>query len=135
MPTNDLPVYLSHFEKRFLMEAGLVLRDARRYEEARAIFEGLIYLVEDKHLPMIGLGTIHFERGQFDQAIARFEEATEFAPRSAVAYAHLGEALAFARQKEEAQLVLKKAVELDPSGHEGGEMAKTIQKFLSYGLL
>ncbi len=135
MTLTDLPVNLSREEKRFLMECALILRDARRHDEARATFLGLLPLVEDKHLPMIGLGTLHFERGEMAEAIDRFEEATRLAPRAAIAYAHLGEALAFAQQKEEADLVLKKAIELDPNGQEGGEMARTIQKFLSYGLL
>lgn len=135
MELIDLPVQLASSEKRFLMEAGLVLRDARRYDEAWAVFEGLLALVEDKHLPLIGLGTIHFARAEWTEAVDRFEQATRRAPRAAIAYAHLGEALAFAQQREEASLVLQKAIDLDPSGQEGGEMARTVQKFLSYGLL
>jgi len=135
MTVTELPVQLSREEKRFLMESALILRDARRHDEAKAIFLGLLPLVEDKHLPMIGLGTLHFERGEFAEAVERFEEATRLAPRAAIAFAHLGEALAFAQQKEEAALVLQKAIDLDPNGQEGGEMAKTIQRFLAYGLL
>lgn len=135
MSTNDLPLQVTREEKRFLMEAALLYRDARRYAEAQAVFEGILPLVEDKHLVLIGLGSVHFEQQKFDEAIEAFEEATRLQPRGALAYAHLGEALAFARHREEAELALKKAIELDPGGQEGGEMARTIQRFLAYGLL
>lgn len=135
MKTIDLPVQVTREEKRFLMEAALLYRDSRRYAEAEATFTGILPIVEDKYLVMVGLGSVHFEQAQFNEAVESFEAAIKLHPRSAIAYAHLGEALAFAKHREEADLALQKAVELDPSGQEGGEMAKTIQKFLSYGLL
>lgn len=135
MSRPSLPVTVSPEEKRFLMECGFALRDARREEESAAVFRGVLPLVEDKHLPVIGLGTIDFFGGRFDAAIEQFEEATRMAPTFALGYAHLGEALAFARQQEEAELALRKASDLDPVGAEGGEMARTLQKFLAYGLL
>ncbi len=135
MANADLAVKPSREEKRFLMEAALLMRDADRLDEAKTMFEGIIPLVEDKHLPIIGVGTIHFAKGEFDDAVEQFEKATEIDPTCAIAYAHLGEALAFSKHLDEAQLALQKATELDPSGENGGEMARTIQKFLSYGLL
>lgn len=126
---------MSTDEKRFLMESALLLRDTGRLDEAVVVFEALTDLVQDRHLPFIGLGSIAFERGDFERAVERFEEAVGTAPTSALAHAHLGEALAFARHREEAELELQKAVQLDPSGSNGGNMAKTIQRFLSFGLL
>ncbi len=135
MTKTELSVAASREEKRFLMEAALLMRDTDRLDEAKEMFEAIEPLVRDKHLPVIGVGTIHFAKGDFDDAVEAFERAVELEPTSAIAYAHLGEALAFAKQTEEAELALKKATELDPGGKEGGEMARTIQKFLSYGLL
>lgn len=122
-------------EKRFLMETALLLRDTGRLDESSVVFEALVDLVEDRHFPLIGLGSIAFERGEFDHAVERFEEAVAAAPTSALAHAHLGEALAFAHHREEATLELQKAVQLDPAGTNGGNMARTIQQFLSFGLV
>lgn len=135
MNSVELSVTPSQEEKRFLLEAALLMRDADRLDEAKDMFEAIVPMVQDKHLPVIGTGTIHFARGEFDDAVEMFEKAVELKPDSAIAYAHLGEALAFAKQTEEAELALKKATELDPGGKDGGEMARTIQKFLTYGLL
>jgi len=135
MATKTLPISLSQEEKRFLMEAALLMRDTDRLEEARIMFDAIRPLVEDKHLPLIGIGTIHFQKGEFEEAVEVFEEATRVKPDSALAFAHLGEALAFSKQFEEAELALKKASDLDPAGSDGGEMARTVQKFLSFGLI
>jgi superkiller protein 3 len=135
MNTETLPVSLTREEKKFLIEAAILMRDANRLAEAEEMFEAIVSLVEDKHLPMIGIGTVQCERGDYEEAVATFERATEFNPKSALAYAHLGEALAFAKHPEEAKLALRKASDLDPAGKDGGDMARTLQKFLSYGLL
>ncbi len=135
MDNVNLSVSLTQEEKRFLMEAALLMRDCDRLDEAMEMFRAITPLVEDKHLPMVGVGTIHFSRGEFDEAVEVFEKAVAFRDESAIAHAHLGEALAFAKQNEEAKLALDRAIELDPKGEDGGEMAKTIQKFLSYGLI
>lgn len=135
MESTAPPVQVSLEEKRFLMEAAVLMRDTKRLDQAMAMFKAIIPMVEDKHLPTIGMGTIHFERGNFDDAVEAFESATQLNPDSALAYAHLGEALAFARHLEEAKLALKKAQELDPSGNDGGAMARAIEKFLALGLL
>ena len=135
MDMTTLPVSVSPEEKRFLMEAAYLMRDTNRLDEAAAMFEAIMNVVDDKHLPAIGLGTIYFQKGDLDKAVEAFEQATELKPDSALAYAHLGEALAFSKQMEEAELALRKATELDPSGNDGGEMARTVQKFLSFGLI
>ena len=135
MESTAPPVQLTLEEKRFLMESAVLMRDTKRLDQAMAMFKAIVPLVEDKHLPTIGIGSIHFERGEFDEAVEAFENATELNPESALAYAHLGEALAFAKHMEEAKLALKKAQELDPSGNDGGTMARSIEKFLALGLL
>ena len=117
------------------MEAAILLRDSKRFEESKSMFEAILPLVEDRHLPLVGIGTILFENGEFDEAIDRFEEATRHDPECALAHAHLGEALAFARHTEEAEFALQKTIDLDPGGKNGGEMARTIQKFLAMGFL
>lgn len=113
----------------------MILRDAQRYEPALAIFGALIPLVEEKHVPLIGVGSVHFAQGDFDHAIECFESAIAHCPDHALAHAHLGEALAFGRHIEEAGLALDKAIQLDPAGQEGGSMAKMVRRLLESGLL
>ncbi|MCA9727421.1 MAG: hypothetical protein R3E12_00135 [Candidatus Eisenbacteria bacterium] len=132
---NPLPIAITTDEKRFLMESAVLMRDSGRLDQAAVMFEAIVSLVDDRHLPLIGLGSVEFERGAFERAVERFEDAVAFAPDCALAHAHLGEALAFSRHLEEAQLALRKATELDPAGTAGGNMARQIQKFLDYGLL
>jgi len=131
----EMPFDFSVEEKRFLIEAALLMRDCKRLDEAETMFSALLPWVEDQHLPRIGLGTISFDRGDFDEAIEHFESATKDASNSALAYAHLGEALAFGGHREEADLALEKATQLDPAGESGGNMAKTVKRFLESGLL
>jgi tetratricopeptide (TPR) repeat protein len=135
MSPIDLPVTLSRQQKMFLMEAGLILRDSQRYAAAEAVFEGALSLVHDKHLALVGIGSTRFAQGDWEGAIGTFEEAARARPDAAIAYAHLGEALAFGGHIEEARLALAKASGLDPSGESGGEMARAIERLLSYGII
>ena len=129
------PIQISLEEKRFLLETGLILRDAGRYEPSLAILDALVPLVDDRHLPLIAIGSVHFAQGNFDRAIECYESAVSHAPDHALAHAHLGEALAFARHLEEAALALDKAIQLDPAGQEGGNMARMVRRLLESGLL
>lgn len=132
---RDLPITISQEEKAFLCESGHILRDAKRLDEALATFEGVLPLVQDKYLALVGIGSVHFRKGDLREAIDAFEEATRLNPESALAYAHLGEALAFAREGNAAAIALRKASDLDPSGESGGELARTLQRFIDLGLI
>ena len=69
------------------------------------------------------LGTVEFQQGHFDAAEAHYRKALEMNPRSAFAYAHLGEASLFRKDKETALKHLKTALKLDPLG-DFGKMAR-----------
>lgn len=64
--------------------------------------------------PHITLGWIYLLTGKHDEAIAEGKKAVALVPNGAFANASLGEFLAFADRTEEAILVLKNALRLNP---------------------
>ncbi len=117
----------SHEEIAFLLEAGIIYRDAKNFQAARDVFTGVKALVPNHELPEIFLGTVDFQEGNFDTAEAHYRKALELNPRSAFAYAHLGEACLFRKDKEGARTHLKSALNLDPLG-EFGKMARRLME-------
>ena len=135
MRISELPVKVSLEEKRFLMEAGYILMEEGRYDEAIATFQGALPLVEEKFHPLLGIGSARFWQARYDDAITAYEEVLHRNPNWALGYAHLGEALAFGGHKQEADLALRRAVELDPAGKQGGDVARNIQRLMAHGLI
>src|SRR4051812_43929911 len=104
----------SREEISFLLEAGLVFRDSGRFTEARDVLAGLRALLPRNDGVAVLLGTISFQQGDFDGALRHYTQALEFNPRSAYAYAHLGELEIFRNDKAQATAYLKQAIRLDP---------------------
>src|SRR4051794_23536605 len=102
-----------------LMEAGFIYRYARKFEEARDVFRGIRALRPASEVPEVALGGVSFDEGNITAAIAHYKKAIQIEPKSAYAYAHLGEAQAFANDKEGARRSLRRAQELDPRGEHG----------------
>jgi tetratricopeptide (TPR) repeat protein len=115
----------SYEEVAFLLEAGIIYRDARNFQAARDVFMGVRTLLPKNELPEILLGTVDFHEGNFESAEQHYHKALELNPRSAFAYAHLGEACLFRKNKEAARNHLRSAVALDPLG-EFGKMARRL---------
>lgn len=109
----------SHDELQFLVEAGLIYRDARNFQAAHDVFTGVKALYPNHDFPEVFLGTVEFQQSNFDGAEAHYRRAIELNPRSAFAYAYLGEACLFRKDKESARAHLKTAVTLDPLGSSG----------------
>lgn len=124
MPTK-WTISPTHEEVAFLLEAGVIYRDARNFAAARDIFTGVKALLPKQEVPEILLGTVAFEEGNFQEAEDHYRRALELNPRSAFAYAHLGEACLFRKNKEAARGHLKTAQTLDPLG-EFGKMARRL---------
>ena len=118
-------VVASSEEIALMMEAGFVYRDGEKFEEARDIFRGMRALAPKSEVPEVALGTVSFQARDFEGAIAHYQEALKLNPLSAYAYAHLGEAELFRKDKKAARSYLKKALELDPKG-EFGKMARSL---------
>ena len=126
MPTR-WTVAPSHEEVGFLVEAGIIYRDAKNFQAARDVFAGLKALLPAHDLPEIMLGTVEFQQGNFDAAESHYRKALELNPRSAFAYAHMGEAALFRKDKEAARNHLKTALTLDPLG-EFGSLARRLME-------
>lgn len=122
-------VQTSHEEIAFLMEAGLICRDARRFQQAVEIFIGVRSLLPKSEIPEVALGTVRFAEGDLDKAVRHYQTALKINPNSAYAHVHLGEALAFGRRQEDARTHFKRAVELDPRG-KMGDMARGLTQYL-----
>ena len=122
-------VRTSQEEIAFLMEAGMICRDARRFSQAIEIFTGVRSLAPKSEVPEVALGTVRFAEGDLDKAVRQYETALKLNPASAYAHVHLGEALLFGKKQDEARTHLKCAVELDPRG-KMGDMARGLSQYL-----
>src|SRR5262249_24715344 len=102
-------VKVSTDELALMMEAGLIYRYARDFREARDVFAGVRALRPQSEVPQIALGTVEFDEGRFQEAIRHYQKAISLNPRSAYAYAQLGEAQLFQMDKQAARASLEKA--------------------------
>ncbi len=114
-------------ELQTLMEAGFILRDAKRFDDARVVFQGVKALAPSSTEAEVALGAVAFHEGDFETAKKHYQRAIEANPRDAWAYAHLGEAELFSMRKEDAVRSLNKAVELDAKGSQGKMARKLLQ--------
>jgi Flp pilus assembly protein TadD len=109
----------SREEIGFLVEAGVVYRDSGRFAEAREVLTGVRALAPESDAIAVLLGTVDFQQGDFEGAERNYRLALELNPRSAFAYAHLGELAIFRKDKQQAELYLKESIRLDPRGPNG----------------
>jgi tetratricopeptide (TPR) repeat protein len=122
-------VQVSQEQIAFLMEAGLIYRDAKKFQEAETVFAGVRALAPKSEVAEVALGTVRFAEGKLDQAIKHYQTALKLNDRSAFAHAQLGEAYCFGGDAENARKYLKKAIELDPRG-ESGDHARSLMAYL-----
>jgi len=115
----------SHEELAFLVESGVIYREAGNFDAARDVFNGVRALYPTHDFPEVFLGTVEFQQRNFDAAEVHYRKAIELNPRSAFAYAHLGEAFLFRKDKENARVHLKTALTLDPLG-DFGKLARRL---------
>ena len=106
-------------EIAFLMEAGFVLKDAKRFEQAEEVFKGVRALVPQNEVPEAALGAVCLDQGKLEEAIKHYKKALELNPKSAYAHAQLAEAYLFKHDKAAAKQEWKVALELDPKGDIG----------------
>lgn len=117
----------SNEELTFLVEAGIIYRDAKNFQAARDVFNGIKALFPRHDFTEIFLGIVEFQQGNFEGAEAHYRKALELNPRSAYAYAHLGEAYLFRKDKDSARAHLKTALTLDPLG-DYGKLARRLME-------
>lgn len=117
MKIND--VLISDEELRVILETGYILREAARFDEAEAIFRGVMELMPDSEVPQVGLGTVYLQKGDFSAAQNICEQALRNQPSSLYARVHYAEALLFGRQREQAETELQKVIRIAPDSPHG----------------
>ena len=101
-------------ELRVILEAGFVLRDAGRLDDAEDVFLGMMELLPESELPHVALGTIRLQRGSFAEAQALCEEGMRLKPDSLYARVHHAEALLFQGRRDPAEAELRQIISTDP---------------------
>ena len=89
---------------------------AGKFKEAQDVFTGVVALVPHSEIPLLGLGNLFFAQGKFSQALKQHQEALKINPDSALAQAHVGEALLFMNKAKDGVAALQKAIEMDEEG-------------------
>ena len=117
-------------ELALLMEAGLIYRDARRFDDAAAVFQGVRALAPKSDVPEIALGTLEFERGDLARAVTHYQAALRLNAASAYAHSHLAEAHLIRRDHGAARDHIRQAIELDPRG-ETGRFARSLSEWIA----
>lgn len=112
MTITEIPV--SNEELRVMLETGYILREAAKFNEAEAIFRGVMEFLPDSDVPQVGLGTVYLQRGDFESAEEICEKALETNPESLYARVHHAEALLFGRRREEAESKLREIIDENP---------------------
>ena len=113
----------------FLMEAGFLYGDMQKHQEARDVFKGVRAILPNSEVPEVALGMVAFQLGDFECAARHYRRALELNPRSAWAYAHLGELALFQTNREQARAHLKTAIDIDPRG-DYGRLARALLDFV-----
>jgi len=103
----------SELQEMFL-RAVQIEEDAARLEEAAEIYRTILDIRPDHAAAAINLGTIHYNRREFDRAEELYRRATVADPGYALAFFDLGNVLDEKMQLDQAIAAYRKAVELVP---------------------
>lgn len=127
-------VPVSKDEVVILLEAGYVLMDMGRFDDARDVFGGAVALLPKSEVPHLALGTLEFAQGRHDKALQEYRKAQALAPKSSLPRAHAGEALLFLNKPAEAVKELKAAIDVEPDG-DGARLAQALLEAKEAGAL
>ena len=103
-------------EAALLLEAGYLYMEMGKPKEAEEVFAGVAALLPHSEVPLVALGNLEFSQGHFQRALKHHQEALKVKPTSALAQAHVGEALLWLKKSDEGRAALEKAIDMDPSG-------------------
>lgn len=121
-------------EVALLLETGYLYIEMGRPKEAEEVFSGVAALLPESDVPLVALGNLHFAQGRFQRALKFHQDALKLRPDSAVAQAHVGEALLFLKKIDEGKAALSKAIDMDPEG-QPATFAKALLEALEAGEL
>ena len=99
-----------------MLEAGYVLRYARRYSEAREVFHATRALLPRKEVSDLALAGISFDEGKYDEAISHCQRALRLNALSAPAYIQIAEIMLIQHDYARARQKLQQAMGLAPKG-------------------
>jgi Flp pilus assembly protein TadD len=115
---------------------GLRAYEDGRNGDARAIFEGLIRLDDTLYYGYAGLGAIDLREGNLQGALEHLRKAAERNPNDASVHTNLGETLLRLTSFADSAQEFRKAMELDPQGHDpGANRARAILNGIEAALL
>lgn len=103
-------------EAALLLEAGYLSMEMGSPKDAEEIFLGVAALLPQSDVPHVALGNLEFSQGRFQRALKHHQEAVRLRPTSALAHAHVGEALLWLKKHDDAKKALEKAIALEPEG-------------------
>ena len=112
-------------EVRLMLEVGCVYRYARRFREARDIFQGVRALVPTQEAADLALAGVSVDEGKLEEAESHCRRALELNRASAAAYAQLAEVQLLQNGTASARQSLQKSLELSPNGP-SASVAKTL---------
>jgi tetratricopeptide (TPR) repeat protein len=117
-PTDTLHglVDVPQDEVALLLEAGYLLLELGRTREAEEVFSGVAALLPNSDVPRVALGNLYFAQGRFQRALKFHQEALGVRPESALAQAHIGEALLFLKRDKDGRAALERALKMDGDG-------------------
>jgi tetratricopeptide (TPR) repeat protein len=103
-------------EAAMLLEAGYLYMEMGKPKDAEEVFAGVAALLPHSDVPLVALGNLEFAQGRYQRALKYHQDALKTKPASALAQAHIGEALLWLKRADEGVKALKKAIELEPDG-------------------
>jgi tetratricopeptide (TPR) repeat protein len=113
-------------EPALLMEAGYLLLELNKFQEAEEVFNGVAALLPASEVPHVALGNLYFSQGRWNQALKAHKDALKVRPDSALANAHMGEVLLFMKKPDEAVKALQKAQSMSGDDSNAAEFAKSL---------
>jgi tetratricopeptide (TPR) repeat protein len=117
-------------EVKLMLEAGCVYRYARRFREARDIFQGVRVLLPTREVADLALAGVSMDEGKLDEAEAHCRRALELNRASAAAYAQLAEIQLLQNNSASARQSLQRSLEISPNGPTAA-LARTLLKLAS----
>ncbi|MBS1795817.1 MAG: tetratricopeptide repeat protein [Acidobacteria bacterium] len=107
---NVSQISISRDELRVMLETGYILREAARFDDAEAVFRGVIEFLPQSDVPRVGLGTVFLQRGDFAAAEEICLNALNLNPDSVYARLHYAEALLFGKRRDQAEDELREII-------------------------
>ncbi|WP_027185226.1 tetratricopeptide repeat protein [Desulfovibrio inopinatus] len=122
------------FDAKYLQLAahiGFAASHARRYDEAKTIFEGLHAFRPEQEGPIIGLASVSMARGHHKEAEQMLDkEILSKTPDSLGGRTYKGMSLALQRRPDEAKVILDSVIKDDSNAPEA-KLAKGLLEFIN----